>query len=49
MPAWTPAWQAGGLLYLFDDDGGSADADHQHAVILAEDFVVEVDADDGAA
>src|SRR3954469_18205688 len=27
------------------DHGGTADCDHQHAVVLAEDFVIQVDAD----
>ena len=31
------------------DDGGTAGAHHQHAAALADDFVVEVDADDRVA
>lgn len=30
---------------LFDSDRGSADADHHHATFHADDFIVDVDAD----
>src|SRR3954447_9201454 len=32
---------------LFHDDRGAADAHHEHAVVLAEDLVIEIDAHDG--